>query len=108
MSPYRFFITVSLGTFFIITGIFFHDIYKPHIVLYDDNSAMTYEDLIGIEIGGTLGVMIRDDPVKDDDQAYTVTANVTYERMLQSTNLSTDKKIAGSFDKKAGEKFLLV
>jgi hypothetical protein len=90
----RFFINLSTGMLLIVMIASFCAIFKPHenfsdnggvIAVgenFDDNDrGMSVGDLIGAEIGGTLGIMIRDDPPRqeNDDASYhtIVTANHT-------------------------------
>jgi hypothetical protein len=81
----RFFINLSTGMLLIVMIASFGAIFKPHENFgdnsgaisvgdsFDDNDhGMSVGDLIGAEIGGTLGIMIRDDPPRqeNDDASY--------------------------------------
>jgi hypothetical protein len=90
----RFFINLSTGMLLIVMIASFCTIFKRHENFsdnggvtavgetFDDNDrGMSIGDLIGAEIGGTLGIMIRDDPPRqeNDDASYhmIITANHT-------------------------------
>ena len=90
----RFFINLSTGMLMIVMVASFCAIFKPHENFGDnggvmtvgkshgeDDHGMSVGDLIGAEIGGTLGIMIRDDRPKEenDDASYhtIITANET-------------------------------
>ena len=74
MSPYHLFISLSVSTFLVFSSVFFYNIFKPRIDIYSSSNVMSIDDLIGAEIGGTLGEMIRDKEY--DDANRTSNSNV--------------------------------
>jgi hypothetical protein len=54
---------LSMAIVFILLLAFCDKILKPDLTFHTDNKIMSIGDLIGTEVGGTLGLMIKDDPV---------------------------------------------
>ena len=75
MSPYHLFISLSVSVFLVFSSVLFYNIFKPHIDVYSSSNVMSIDDLIGAEIGGTLGEMIRDKEYDDDDGTSKSTSN---------------------------------
>lgn len=77
MSPYHLFISLSVSVFLVFSSVLFYNIFKPHIDVYSSSNVMSIDDLIGAEIGGTLGEMIRDKEYDEDDGTSKSTSNGT-------------------------------
>lgn len=91
----RFFINLSTGMLLVVMIASFFAIFKPHESFgdkigeisvaesFDDSGGgLSMGDLLGAEIGGTLGIMIRDDPPRqeNDDASYHIIAPVNQTR----------------------------
>ena len=62
MSPHALFIRLSAMIMIILVTGSLYIIHKSSVDAWAGSTGISMGDLIGAEVGGTLGVMIRDDP----------------------------------------------
>lgn len=62
MSPHALFIRLSVLIMIVLVTGSLYMIHKSSVDAWAGSTGISLGDLIGAEIGGTLGVMIRDDP----------------------------------------------
>lgn len=73
----RFFINLSTGMLLIVMITSFCAIFKPYETSSEISGGLSVGDLIGAEVGGTMGIMIRDDHPVEGADAGIIIANHT-------------------------------
>ena len=79
MSPHALFVRFSAAIMLIVFTVSLYIINKSSVDAWAGSTGISVGDMIGAEIGGTLGVMIRDDPPPaHNNQTVEISGNNTF------------------------------